>query len=409
MLNANKQFLQISPWYGLSARRLNSFEKNIIMTTYSSPKATINIPATMSLLVILLLASMGVFAQQAIVTGAVPQDLFGKSIKLTLINYETRNDKVVQEVQIGHDGKFALTIPLKEPEIYDLGVDNSSLLQVLAKPGDKIDLKINKGLIEVTGSKETQYLIDYESNRKKLFKKYLQRAIDSSAVAVKTGNAEAIEYWNVEHERASQNYKAELAQWVEQPFFINSLAAIDHSMRWNSEADTALMDQMVSFFQKNYPNYDLTRQLVNKVNATKRIAIGAIAPGFVSNDSAGKKIDLDRYRGKYTFVEFWASWCAPCREESPTLVRLYNEYKDKGFSILSVSIDTDTTQWKKAIRQDGYTWDNVGDLNGYGGPTAALYTVTAIPNSFLLDKNGRIIAKNLRGKVLERKLAELMK
>jgi len=378
------------------------------MTTYPSPKAKINSTVTMSMLIILLLVSTGVSAQQAIVTGVLPEDFFGKSVKLTLINYETRNDKVVQEARITPDGKFTLNIPLKEPEIYDLGVDNSSFVQVLAKPGDKINLTISNGLIQVTGSKETQYLIDYEANRKKVFNKYLKRTYDSSAVAVKSGDKERIEYWNMEHEKASENYKAELAQWVEQPFFINSLAAIHHSIRWNSEADTALMDQMVSFFQKNYPNYDLTRQLVNKVNATKRIAIGAIAPGFVSTDTAGEKVDLKAYRGKYTFVEFWASWCPPCREESPTLVRLYNEYKDKGFTILSVSIDKNTTQWKNAIRHDGYTWGNVCDLNGYGGPTAALYTVTAIPNSFLLDKNGRIIAKNLRGKVLESKLAELM-
>jgi thiol-disulfide isomerase/thioredoxin len=378
------------------------------MTTYPSPKAKINNPVAMGMLIILLLASMDVSAQQAIVTGTLPEDFFGKSIKLTLINYETRDDKVVQEATITPDGKFTLTIPLKEPEIYDLGVDNSSLVQVLAKPGDKIDLKISKDKVQVTGSKETQYLIDYEANRKKVFNKYLKRTYDSSAVAVKSGDKERIEYWNAEHEKASQNYKAELAQWVEQPFFINSLAAIHHSIRWNSETDTALMNQMVSIFQQKYPNYDLTRQLVNKVNATKRIAIGAIASGFVSADKAGNKIDCKGYRGKYTLVEFWASWCAPCREESPTLVRLYNEYKDKGFAILSVSIDKSTTQWKNAIRQDGYTWENVCDLNGYGGPTAALYTVTAIPNSFLLDKNGRIIAKNLRGKALESKLAELM-
>ena len=362
----------------------------------------------MSMLIVLLLVSIGVSAQQAIVTGSLPEDFFGKSIKLTLINYETRDDKVMQEVTIMPDGKFTLTIPLKEPEIYDLGVDNASFAQVLAKPGDNIQLTITNGRIQVTGSQETQYLIDYEANRKKVFNKYLKRTYDSSAAAVKSGDKERIEYWNVEHEKASQNYKAELAQWVEQPFFINSLAAIHHSIRWNPETDTALMNQMVSIFQQKYPNYDLTRQLVNKVNATKRIAIGAIAPGFVATDTAGKKIDLKDYRGKYTFVEFWASWCAPCREESPTLVRLYNEYKDKGFTILSVSIDINTTQWKNAIRQDGYTWENVCDLNGYGGPTAALYTVTAIPNSFLLDKNGRIIAKNLRGKVLESKLAELM-
>jgi thiol-disulfide isomerase/thioredoxin len=376
--------------------------KKIIMLAYSSPKAK-------SIFIFLLLVTTGVSAQQAIVTGTVPTDLSGKSLKLTLINYETRDDKVVQEATIAQDGKFALTIPLKEPEIYDLGVDNASLVQVLAKPGDNIQLTISKDGIQVTGSRETQYLVDYETNRKIVFNKYLKRTYDSSAVAVKSGDKERIEYWNTEHEKASQNYKAELAQWVEQPFFINSLAAVHHSIRWNPETDTALMNQMVSIYEKKYPNYDLTRQLVNKVNATKRIAIGAIAPGFVSIDSTGKKFDLNGDRGKYTLVEFWASWCAPCREESPTLVRLYNDYKDKGFTILSVSIDKNTTQWKKAIRQDGYTWENVCDLNGYGGPTAALYTVTAIPNSFLLDKDGRIIAKNLRGKVLESKLAELMK
>jgi thiol-disulfide isomerase/thioredoxin len=376
--------------------------------TYPSSKAKKNSPVTMTLLITLLWVSMGASAQQAIVTGTFPDNFSGKSIKLTLINYETRDDKVMQEVAIASDGKFTLTIPLKEPEIYDLAVDNASFAQVLAKPGDNIQLTITNGHIQVTGSQETQYLIDYEANRKIVFNKYLKRTYDSSAAAVKSGDKDRIEYWNVEHEKASQQYKAELAKWVEQPFFINSLAAVHHSIRWNSETDTALMDQMVSIFQQKYPNYDLTRQLVNKVNATRRIAIGAIAPGFVSTDTAGMKIDLNRYRGKYTFVEFWASWCAPCREESPTLVRLYNEYKDKGFAILSVSIDNNTTQWKNAIRHDGYTWGNVCDLNGYGGPVAALYTVTAIPNSFLLDKNGRIIAKNLRGKDLETELAKLM-
>ena len=262
------------------------------MITYPFPKSKINGAITMSMLIIFLLVSTGVSAQQAIVTGAVPQDFGGKSIKLTLINYETRNDQVVQEAQISQDGKFTFSISLKEPEIYDLGVDNSSLVQVLAKPGEKIGLNISKDTILVTGSKETQYLVAYEANRKRVFNKYLRRTYDSSAVAVKSGNAARIEYWNAEHEKASQNYKAELAQWVEQPFFINSLAAVHHSIRWNSETDTTLMNQMVAIYQQKYPDYDLTRQLVNKVNATKRIAIGAIAPGFVSTDTAGKKVDL---------------------------------------------------------------------------------------------------------------------
>src|SRR5580692_5352857 len=169
------------------------------MITYPSAKAKINNAVTKSMLIIFLLLSMGVSAQQAIVTGVLPEEYLGKSIKLTLIDYETRNDKVVQEARITQDGKFTLTIPLKEPEIYDLGVDNSSLVQVLAKPGDNIQLKISKDLIQVTGSKETQYLIDYEANRKRVFNKYLQRTYDSSAIAVKSGDKERIEYWNAEH------------------------------------------------------------------------------------------------------------------------------------------------------------------------------------------------------------------
>ena len=379
------------------------------MITTPSLKAKINSIVAAGMLLILLLASVGVSAQQAIVTGALPPDLSGKSVTVTLINYETRDDKVVQQVPISRGGKFTFIIKLKQPEIYDLGVDNSSLVQVLAKPGARIHLRFSKDTILVTGSKETQYLVAYEANRKKVFNKYLKRTYDSSAAAVKSGDAAKIEYWNAEHEKASQAYKAELAKWVEQPFFINSLAAVHHSIRWNSETDIPLMDRMVAIYRRKYPHYDLTRQLVDKVNATKRIAIGAVAPGFISTDTAGKKVDLKSFRGKYTCVEFWASWCPPCREESPTLVRLYNTFKDKGFTILSVSIDKNTTAWKNAINKDGYTWPNVCDLNGYGGPTAALYTVTAVPNSFLLDKNGRIIAKNLRGKELESKLEELMR
>jgi thiol-disulfide isomerase/thioredoxin len=361
-----------------------------------------------SSLMLLLLAGIRLSAQTAIVTGALSPDYGGKSIKLTLMNYDTRNDSLLQEATIAPDGKFSLKITEKDPEIYDLAVGNNSLVQVLAKPGDKIHLTISRDSILVTGSPETQYLIAYEKNRKAVFNKYLKRTYDSSAAAVKSGDKQRIEYWNVEHEKASENYKAELAEWVKQPFFINSRAAIHHSIRWNPETDTDLMDQMVAIFKKKYPNEDLTRQLVNKVNATKRIAIGAIAPGFTSTDTTGTVVDCKDFRGKYTLVEFWASWCAPCREESPTLVRLYNQYVGKGLAILSVSIDKNTTQWKKAIRQDGYIWKNVCDGDGYAGPTAALYTVTVIPNSFLLDRDGRIIAKNLRGKLLEDKLASLM-
>ncbi len=363
---------------------------------------------SLSVLVFFLITSQFTLAQHAQINGHLPASASGKTLVLTLMNYETRKDKPVQEVKADKTGAFAFTVLLKEPAIYHLSVSDSSLLHLLVKPGDAIDLRLAKAAITSKGSADTQYLIDYEANRKNVFKKWLQPTYDSSSAAVKSGNKERIEYWNVEHEMASENYKAELAEWVKQPFFINSLAAVHHSMRWHADNDLALMDTMVNIFERKYPKYELTRQLVSKVNSTKRIAIGAMAPEFQSKNTEGKVISLKSYRGQYTLVDFWASWCGPCRQESPTLVRLYAANHEKGFTILSVSIDTSEDKWKGAIKKDGYRWENVSELNGYASATAALYNVSAIPNSFLLDKEGRIIAKNLRGKNLENKLIELL-
>ncbi len=362
----------------------------------------------MRFLIFLFLCSHVAFAQPASITGVLPATYSGKPVRLTLMNYETRKDSLIQQTKVNAGGTFHFSIALKEPFIYSIGVLDSNMVEVLARPGNQIRLTIKRDEILCTGSQDTKYLIDYESNRKKIFTKYLRRTYDSSAAAVKSGDKATIEYWNVEHEKASELYKAELSAWVKQPFFINSLAAVHHSIRWHSDNDIALMDQMVGIFTQKYPNSELTRQLISRVNATKRIALGAVAPEFAANDTAAASVTLKSYRGRYTLLEFWASWCAPCREESPTLVRLYNTYRDKSFSIFSVSIDTDKTRWVNAIKKDGYIWANVCDLDGYSGPVAALYTVTAIPNSFLLDKEGRIIAKNLRGKALEDKLIALL-
>jgi thiol-disulfide isomerase/thioredoxin len=183
---------------------------------------------------------------------------------------------------------------------------------------------------------------------------------------------------------------------------------VHHSLRWHPDYDLELMDIMVKTMGSKYPTLELTKQLISKVSGTKRIALASVAPNFILNDMQGNTVELRAFKGKYTLLDFWASWCGPCRQESPTLVRLYDTYKNKGFTILSVSIDTSSEKWKAASIKDGYNWPSVSELGGYASPVAALYSVSAIPTSFLLDKEGRIIAKNLRGKNLERKLVELL-
>lgn len=112
---------------------------------------------------------------------------------------------------------------------------------------------------------------------------------------------------------------------------------------------------------------------------------------------------------RYTFIDFWASWCAPCRKQGRELIPIYNKYKGKGFGVIGVSLDTDGTAWKKAIQSDGYTWTNLCDLKGFASPLSKKYNITAIPRNILIDRNGQIIAKDLHGKELEATIEKLFK
>lgn len=151
-------------------------------------------------------------------------------------------------------------------------------------------------------------------------------------------------------------------------------------------------------------------QAANKrVEAIKGTMVGYPATNFSQNTPEGKKVSLTDFRGKYVLIDFWASWCKPCRMENPNVVAAYNRYKDKGFTVLGVSMDSNKDPWVNAIKQDNLTWTHVSDLKGWGNEVGKLYNVTGIPQNFLLDKEGKIVAKDLRGEALEQKLAELIK
>jgi peroxiredoxin len=140
----------------------------------------------------------------------------------------------------------------------------------------------------------------------------------------------------------------------------------------------------------------------------RNVAVGQAAPDITLPSPDGKNVSLSSLRGKYVLIDFWASWCGPCRQENPNVVRMYNKYKDKGFEIFGVSLDESRDKWLKAIAMDKLTWPHVSDLKGWSSAAAQLYNIQAIPQTLLLDKEGKIIAKNLRGKALEEKLASLL-
>ena len=176
------------------------------------------------------------------------------------------------------------------------------------------------------------------------------------------------------------------------------------------EQNAALHEEVIKALYKKYPNHLIVKERYNIMNSPAgKTGIGAMAPELAFPDPEGKIRKLSDLRGKVVLIDFWASWCGPCRRESPNVRNVYQKYHDQGFEVFSVSLDRDGNSWKKAIKDDQLVWPNhVSDLKYWSSEAAAIYGVRSIPAMFLLDREGRIVAKDLRGAALENAVRELI-
>jgi peroxiredoxin len=175
-------------------------------------------------------------------------------------------------------------------------------------------------------------------------------------------------------------------------YAINSLNPSDYEKEF-----IAYSDKIKSTFNNNAA---VTEFLV-RMAKLKSVQVGQPAPAFSMKTIDGKTVSLSDFKGKYVLLDFWASWCMPCRQENPNVVKAYNKYKSRNFTILSVSLDKDAAAWKQAVDADKLTWMHASELSDFEGPTVRLYQVEAIPSSFIIDPAGKIVAKNLRGNELD--------
>ncbi|MEO6489035.1 MAG: TlpA disulfide reductase family protein [Ferruginibacter sp.] len=189
---------------------------------------------------------------------------------------------------------------------------------------------------------------------------------------------------------------------------------------YTRNADQKQILDIVSGLKKKFPRHEGVRSLITEYERsikqqsqreaqTSTLPIGSMAPDFTMNDIKGKPFSLSQLKGKYVLIDFWASWCGPCRSENPNLVAAYNRYKDKNFTILGVSLDEDKDAWLKAIKADDLSWNHISDLKGWMSEASALYGFDGIPYNVLIDPEGKIIASSLRGSDLDIKLSEVLK
>lgn len=320
-------------------------------------------------------------------------------------------------------GAFEFTGSKEEVDIYRLRFANNVYLPILLN-GDTMSLTIDAKdpfkSAGFTGSKDNSTYSDF--NKKVLEFNSSHARLSTMLDSMKKVSTSSIVATNCM--KQIKELEAEFKAYVREAISNNTSSPIVFSMLNYSdlEGDFPFIESITTKIKQQQPTYKYTDEWVAFVAQQKSYiaqkqakelgnpaAVGKEAPEFALPDIKGKMVRLSSFKGKYVLLDFWASWCGPCRQESPNVVRAYNKYKGKNFDILSVSLDNDKAAWLKAIDKDGLTWTHVSDLNAWESTVVRLYQVEGIPATFLLDPNGGVVARDLRGDALDQKLEELLK
>jgi peroxiredoxin len=323
-------------------------------------------------LIILLLLSFNFYGQTNQKTTKINGKILnGNYSNISLLDIISGNTVAKSNIK---NKNFSLKFDLNKENIMILFLDRRHYIVMDIKPGDNIEISYDPftGTKTVKGSENTKYIINTFSQIKNTPNQKQEYILDSILDA--------------------------------NP---NKLASVFFAMNLNYDKYPKTHDKIIKSL-KNFKGNKLYDEYLKNYTAAKSVRIGNIAPEIALPDTNGKIIKLSSLRGKYVLVDFWASWCSPCRHENPNVLAAYNKYHKKGFTIYSVSLDKYKNSWLQAIHQDHLNqWTHVSDLKGWQSAAAATYGIRGIPSNLLLDKKGKIIAKNLRGKDLEDKLAKI--
>lgn len=345
------------------------------------------------------------------ISGSVENIEDGKMIvvsELDLMNQPIEKDSVVIK-----DGKFSLDLPeVEQPNLAFLTVKGLNGNVMYISENENINFEIYKdslGASKVSGGKENRLFYEYLNHLKDLNKKVTQVRMDMRREMTTTRDSASMAKLIAEEDALREGDIAFKKKIIteNQDSFVSVLVLTDMQ---SMGVPAGELKKYFEDLSDPVKNTSLAQALKLGLDKQSAVEIGSKAPGFSGPNPQGEEIALKDVMGKVTLVDFWAAWCKPCRDENPNIVKVYDKYHDQGFNVVGVSLDREgqRDRWIQAIKDDKLTWPQISHLQFWQEPIAQLYGVRAIPAQFILNEEGVIVAKNLRGQDLEDKVKELL-
>ena len=348
-----------------------------------------------------------------VLTGTIEGVPDGKKVTLKSV-IENRTIDIATDTLT--NGKFEFTGSVTEPNIHVILIQGVQGRLPFILENAELDLTLYKdslGLSLIEGGKENGVAQQYMRDVSRFRKKNDSLMIDLNK-ARQTNDTAFLKSFRVKRQAIKDENDKYNVEFLKN----NSTSLFSVFLLENMSASGALpikeTKEYYEAFSENLKNSKAAIRIKERIDAVLATEVGALAPDFTAPDPDGKQITLSTIRGKVTIIDFWAAWCGPCRKENPNLVKIYEAYHEKGLEIIGVSLDGNPRQqdakqaWIDAIEKDNLTWPQVSNLNYFNDPVAKTFNIRAIPAMFVLDEEGKIIAKNLRGPALKEKISELL-